>query len=38
MKGLHWDCEILVPAAAEKAINKDTVHGIKAKIIAEVIK
>jgi glutamate dehydrogenase (NAD(P)+) len=34
-KGLHWDCEILVPAAAEKAINRDTVHGVKAKIIAE---
>lgn len=33
--GLHWDCDILVPAAAEQAINKYTVDGVKAKIIAE---
>jgi glutamate dehydrogenase (NAD(P)+) len=34
-KGLHWDCDILVPAAAEKTINRKTVYGVKAKIIAE---
>ncbi len=33
--GLHWECEILIPAAAEKALNRDTVKGVKAKIIAE---
>ena len=34
-QGLHWECDILVPAAAEKTINRDTVYGVKAKIIAE---
>lgn len=33
--GLHWDCDILVPAAAEKALHKDNADGVKAKMIAE---
>lgn len=29
------DCDILIPAALEQAINKDNYHNVKAKIIAE---
>jgi len=34
-KLLHMECDILVPCAAEKSINRDNVGGIKAKMIAE---
>ena len=34
-KLLHLECDILVPCAAEKSINRDNVAGIKAKLIAE---
>lgn len=34
-EGLHWECDILIPAAAEKALHKDNAAGVKAKIIAE---
>jgi glutamate dehydrogenase (NAD(P)+) len=34
-KLLHLECDILVPCAAEKSINRDNVAGIKAKMIAE---
>lgn len=32
---LFTECDILIPAAAEKSINRSNVDGVKAKIIAE---
>lgn len=31
----YMDCDILIPAAMEKAINQDNAHKIKAKLIVE---
>jgi glutamate dehydrogenase (NAD(P)+) len=32
---ITWDCDVLVPAALEDAINEDNVEGVKADIIVE---
>jgi glutamate dehydrogenase (NAD(P)+) len=32
---ITWDCDVLVPAALEDAINEDNVEGVKAGIIVE---
>ncbi|MGI9294532.1 MAG: Glu/Leu/Phe/Val family dehydrogenase, partial [Pseudomonadales bacterium] len=32
---ITWDCDVLVPAALEDAINGDNVNGVKASIIVE---
>ena len=32
---ITWDCDVLVPAALEDAINEDSVDGVKAGIIVE---
>jgi glutamate dehydrogenase (NAD(P)+) len=32
---ITWDCDVLVPAALEDAINEDNVDGVKAGIIVE---
>jgi len=34
-EALEYDCDVLIPAAAEQAINKYNVANIKAKIIGE---
>jgi len=32
---ITWDCDVLVPAALEDAINEDNAEGVKASIIVE---
>ena len=32
---ITWDCDVLVPAALEDAINEDNADGVKARIVVE---
>lgn len=34
-EGLFWECDILIPAATEQAINRSNVNRIRARLIAE---